>query len=221
MPATTPAFHVYRFFTEYKKDGTPRDWVEYGPLSLDGTERTRNIELVVRVLDVMDAPRGTNLAIDNARWRADFIRPRYENWKAGRETPEIGTPLAAWNGVSAEQADILKTKGVKTIERLATLTDKDMEAVPLPGMRGIVDDAKRYIASLDTVKVAADLEAKDTRIKLLEAEQSEMAEMVRELLAEKRARETAQVALDGDEASAGVIAKRGPGRPPRAAQAAA
>jgi hypothetical protein len=214
-------FVIYKFETEWLKDPADptkmkgRDWAEFGPPSLDGQVRTTTRELVSRLLDVVDQPRGLNMAVDHAKWRAEFIRKRYEDWKAGRETPEEGTPLSAWNGVAPEQGEILRTKGVKTIERLASLNDREMESIPLPGMRRLVEDAKRYIASLDTVRVAADLAAKDDKIAAQGAEIAEMREMLAEMMAEVKAARAE--ARDEDEPPA----KRRPGRPRAEQQAAA
>jgi signal transduction histidine kinase len=190
-----PPFSVYRFWTEYptdKKTGqlTPVDWVEYGPF---GSDKVVNKDKVSRLLAVRDIPADTNPAAALAQIRANFIRKHYEAWKAGQQLPEDGTPLAAWNGVSAEQADILKTKGFKTVELVASMTDTHIQNTPIPGMRGIVENAKRFMASSEQTKVAADLAQKDEQIAALKAEQDELTKLVRELLEEKKAEETAQV----------------------------
>lgn len=209
-------FTIYEFWTEYpvdKKTGvqTAVDWVEYGPF---GSDRVRNRDKVSRLLSVMDVPEETNPAAGLAKIRANFLKIRYEDWKAGREAPVDGTPLAAWNGVSPQQADILRTKGFKTVEDVARMTDAHMGNIPLPGTRVLIENAKRFIASLDSTRVAAELAARDeeavrlkTELEETKAQQNEMARMLEELLAEKRARVL--------EAGDGGEVKRGPGRPPK------
>ena len=187
---------VYRFFKEFrddKKGGYEEiHMCEYGPF---GSDKIRNIERVSRLRKVVDAPPETNPAAHLAKIRWEIIRPRYEAWLAGQEMPEEGTPLAAWNGVSTEQADVLKTKGFKTVEAVAAMTDLHMQNVPIPGVRGIVANAKRFLASADSARVAAELAARDEEAERLRAEladtkalQDEMAQQLAELLAEKRQR---------------------------------
>jgi hypothetical protein len=195
-------FTVYRFYTEFRDDKAggfvPIDWVEYGPF---GSDKTRNVDKVSRLLNIHDNP--TNPASKLAKVRAEVIRKHYEAWKSGQELSPDGTPLAAWNGVTPEQADVLRTKGFKTIEDVAAMTDTHRQNVPLPGLLRIIADAKRFLEAADSSKVAAELAARDEEQARLRAEleeskaqQNEMARMLEELLAERRNRVVEEGASD-------------------------
>lgn len=221
--ATSAPFVVYRFWTEYPVDkatGQPKaiDWVEYGPIG--APDRVRNTDKVSRILNVRDVPLDTNPAAGLAKVRADYIGTLYRAWKDGQELPETGTPLAAWNGVTKEQADILRTKGFKTVEDVAGMTDTHIQNVPLPGLRALIEGAKRFMTAADSTRVAAELAQRDEELARLRADaeesrkqQDEMARMLAELLAEKRSRVTEEASEE--------TAKRKPGRPRTESRAAA
>ena len=129
------------------------------------------------------------------------LGPHYDAWKVNNELPASGTPLAAWSGVTPQEAEVLKQFSVPTVEELSVLQDSMMARVPLPNIRAKRDMAQRYLASSDTRKTEQALAEKDQQIADLSAKLENLAEM----MAEK---------LDAVEP-----AKRGPGRPPRQAAA--
>ena len=127
------------------------------------------------------------------------LGPHYEAWKQNNEIPAHGTPLAAWAGITPQEAEILKSFSIPTVEELSVVQDSMMARIPLPNIRSKRDMAQRYLASSDTRKTEQALAEKDQQIADLQAKLENLAELV----AEK---------LDAAEAP-----KRGPGRPPKQA----
>lgn len=193
---------VHRFWTEYAPDPADAaqlreiDWVEYAPLG--SSDRSRTIERVSRLGKLNPlAPDNPASVYAHARWAT--IGPMYQAWKDGRTLTVDGTPLAAWAGVSPEQAEALTMRSVVTVEQLAELTDTHIQRLGIPNLRSIIQAAKRYLESRDGVRVAAELAKRDEQIEDLKAELAELTAMIR-----------------GNDAPA----KRGPGRPRKAADEA-
>lgn len=173
---------VYRFWTDYTPSETGEaraiDWVEYGPVGLKSKNTT-----VSKVSTLSRVIRGANMndAAKTAALRWDAIEPLYKRWKNGQELPEHGTPLAAWNGVTAEYADVLKVHGLKSVEDVAAMTDVHFERIPLPQLRNLTEQAKRFLASQDTVAVAVDLAKKDEQISAQAAQIADLITKVNQL----------------------------------------
>lgn len=168
-----PMIAVQKFWTEYKpnkKDPSKMiatDMVAYGPVGQ--LDRTINIEKITRLSKLMPLQgneQNPAVAMAHARW--DAIKPRYEAWKTGNELPIQGTPLAAWNGVTPEQAEILKASNIRTVEEIAELNDATRARIPLPGLQDLIQSAKRYVASSDFVQYQKALADKDEQIRRLE-----------------------------------------------------
>lgn len=207
---------VYKFWTDYRPDPADAakligvDFVEYGPIGM--AERLKITEKVSRLAKVR--PRdpndgGMDKALNEANDKWDFIRPLYEAWKAGQNLPETGTPLAAWNAVTPEQAEILKMHSVKTVEEIADMTDSGITRIPLPGMRRMVDAAKLFLKAQDQTRSAGELQRMSDENAVLRAQMDELLEMF------KANDKTGE--LEPLEAPK----KRGPGRPPKAQEDAA
>jgi len=216
-----PALSIYRFFTKYEKDPTDPaklravDWISYGPI---GQERFNVTD--ARVRDIIDrlVPNSGSQSPSSiaANARADYIRPRYEAWKAGREAPTDGTPLAAWNALTPEQADIFRTNGFKTVEAIAAMTDQHITRIPLPGLREIVRQAGMFIDSAEQTRFAARLTEKDEEVAALKAENAESKAQIAALM-EKIDQLAEMVVTNGEAAASGPEeVKRGPGRPRKA-----
>lgn len=198
----TATIHIERFWTAFEPDsenpGQLRavDWVSYGPVgSLD---KCLTRDKIARLQKVMPDLQNPTAKIAHMRWQA--IKPYYDAWKAGQEMPESGTPLAAWNGVSTEQADALRARQIKTVEDLAQLTDSHVQRFGLPGLRDIIEGAKRYLAGSDARVAAAKMEEMEAENRSLRDELEEIKQMLLKEAAEP---------------------KRGPGRPRKAEAEAA
>lgn len=186
-------FVIYRFYTKYEPDRKDPakmreiDMVEIGPLGLaDKHKIPLMISEISRVQDLGGSTDNPAIAAAHMRW--NYIRPRYEAWKNNQQVPENGTPLAAWNGITPEQADVFKSRGIRTVEDIATMTDGLVVSFPFPNMRAVREQAKRFIESADQVRVAASLAQKDEEISNLKEMISELAERMSAAEKPKRGR---------------------------------
>jgi hypothetical protein len=184
-----PRIRVTKFWTAYDdvagKPGEPRavDWCEWvkvggnGATTQEKVARLRQNELLWPVID-----------------RA------YEHWKKGQEEPVDGTPLAAWAGVNADQADRLKLMHIRSVEDVAALTDADLEKIGM-GARSLREKARAFVVNKQgSAKIEEALAARDKENADLKAELAELQETVKTLAAQ-----------------AGMQEKRAPGRPPKQA----
>lgn len=130
---------------------------------------------------------------DRVLWPA--LEKHYNAWKENNEIPETGTPLAAWAGCTAEEAETLRTYAIRTVEDVAALQDSMIQRVPLPGMRAKRDMAQRFLASADSRKFEQSLAEKDQELADLRAKLDNLASAMAER-------------LDAEDAP-----RRGPGRP--------
>lgn len=172
---------IHRFYTVYEDDpknkGTmrERDMVEYGPIGQGA--RTRVCERI-DILSKAQQIAGANPAVQAAKALWAHIGPRYEAWKGNQELPETGTPLAAWNHLTPSQAEFLRTNGVRTVEEVAMLTDTHIHQFKIHNLRSIIEAAKKFVASADTVKFAGSMEALTVENETLKNRLDEMAEMI-------------------------------------------
>lgn len=195
---------IYRFFTVYDehpvtKEARARDMVEYGPIGQAG--RTQVVERI-DVLSSVQKVAGANPAVQAARVMWDFIRPRYEAWKSNQDLPETGTPLAAWNHLTPQQAEILRVNGIRSVEDCSMLTDSHINRIPIPNLRSIIEAAKKFLDHKDINRFDAEMKAKDDQLAAANIRIDEMAEMLAKLMQDQPP-------------------KRGPGRPPKSEEAAA
>jgi hypothetical protein len=99
----------------------------------------------------------------------------YEAWKKGQELPAVGTPLGIWPGVNQAQASALKTFGIRTVEEVASMEEGVMNRVPLPGMRSLRENAKRFLEARDSTRVEEELAKRDAKIEVLTAQLENLA----------------------------------------------
>ena len=182
-----------------------RDYVAYGPPHALDRQLTP-----VRVDRLLKAkrPSGNNNIHEMTSWAlAEYVRPLYEAWKRGEELPEEGTPISVLPFLRKEELAVLKSSGIKSVEDLARLNDRDREAVKLPAMREKCAMAKRWLEAQDTNKAAAAMAARDAEIAELKAQMADLIKAVRN--------DEPEVDENGDR-----IPKRR-GRPPKAESEAA
>jgi hypothetical protein len=191
---------IHRFYTVYeddpKKPGEQRarDMVEYGPIGSAGrTHTTERIDILSRPSRVA----GANPAVQAAQVLWNFIKPRYDAWKTNQDLPETGTPLAAWNHLTQQQAEILRVNGVRSVEDVSSLTDVHFNRIPIPNLRSIVEASKKFLDSKDVNKFTAEMASKDEQLAAANTRIDEMAAMLAKLMEDQPQ-------------------KRGPGRPPKA-----
>ena len=180
---------VLRFKTEYRTGKPDLHWVEFtsrDALDEGGHPRHSTWEMVNKLRPpemVNNDDGGLKMAALRSQWAQ--IEPHYEAWKAGNVLPDNGTPLGAWPGVNADQADALRTVGLQTVEAVANASESVLANPPLPNMREIKRQAGIWLEGRSNADMAA-------RLAELEAQNAAMLEM----LAERT-----------------EPAKRGPGRP--------
>lgn len=185
-----PSIFVKRYFTSYGPD--PKnpgqmlgvDWVEYGPMA--GLDRTTTIVRVKNLLEKMQPLADSqNPAVIMAHERADVIRKGYNAWKSGQELPTSGTPLAAWNGVTPEQAEVMIRAGIRSVEEVAALTDATSSRLGLSNRNSLIQLAKNFLDSKEQSVLAGRLTEKDEKINLLALEnedaKAQMADMQEKL----------------------------------------
>lgn len=172
---------IHRFYTVYgddpKNPGTTRalDMVEYGPIGAAGRSHTvERIDIISKV----NKNAGANPAMQAAGVLWAFIKPRYEAWKSNQELPDVGTPLAAWNHLTQQQAEILRVNGVRSVEDVSSLSDAHFHRIPIAGLRTITEAAKKYLDHKDINKISAQIDAKDQTIAALTARVEQLAQMV-------------------------------------------
>lgn len=203
--ARVPSIIPLNFWVEYdpQPDGKILE-VEKVEWSRKGTQNTTTVEKISRLKKH-----------DGEVWQ--MLKPYYERWKEGKEAPIDGTPLAAWPGATPQLVKALEPYHIRSIEDLANLTDGTLPRIPVPGIRGMREQAKAYIAAASTTApIAGELSALREQNASLMARVSEMETIL------KSVQQGGQVEYpDMPEgmvaAPEGGITKRGPGRPRKAA----
>jgi hypothetical protein len=171
---------IYQFYTVYEDDPKnpgkmrERDMAEYGPIGHTNTKVVERIDILSKPIKVAGANPSAFAA--QALWA--FLEPHYKAWKNNQDLPETGTPLAAWNYLTAQQAEVLRTNGVRTVEDVAELTDTHIQKMQIRNLRPIIEMAKKYIATSSKNGLTAEMIAKDETIAALTARIDQMAEMI-------------------------------------------
>lgn len=160
--ADVPMIRVLGFYTKYGKDpktgdkNRAIDYVEFAPAqALNAQSTTERVEFLRPKFtdDDDDTPqKATKRLHMEAIW--SVIGPAYEAWKKGYEIPASGTPLAAWAGVTSDQANALRKLAIYTVEDLATLSDDKFPRVPMPNVREVRDLARRYLDTGEDTRTA-------------------------------------------------------------------
>jgi hypothetical protein len=185
-------FVVCGFKAEYGAAGKVVEWVELAP-SGEAFERTRTWH---RIKDLMppeteDASRADGMSSKVRRARWSIIQPKYDAWKRNEEVPEDGTPLAAWAGVSPDQAGHLKAMGIRTVEAVRDMSEGAFTRLPFPNARKLPELAGEFLSSRSAAE-------KDREL----ADMRERMAIMEEMMAEQG------------------VTKRGPGRPKKEPEAA-
>lgn len=220
--AIAPTVSIQRFWSNYAPDPTDAaklvevDMVAYGPVgSLDKSVVVSRVDRLYKTLQPLEGSQDPAVHQAHARWAA--IEPAYRAYKSGQEAPLSGTPLAAWNALTPEQADVLKRNGIKTVEEIALLTDIHISRFPMPGLKDLIKQAKNFIDSAEQHRFSAKLAEKDGEVEALQSENHDMkikmAEMMEKLMHLSDMVAAQGVAVTDEDA---IPAPRR-GRPPKAA----
>ena len=179
-------FIVREFKTEYRADRA----IDYALISptgeaFDRTATWHRVNSLIPPEDI-DETRQNGMAykIMVARW--NVIGPKYEAWKRKESIPDDGMPLAAWSGVSPEQAAHLKAMGIMTVEGVRDMSESAFTRLPFPNARQLPKLAGAFLSSRGDAE-------KDRQL----AEMAERMAAMEEMLADQIS----------------DTPKRGPGRP--------
>lgn len=93
----------------------------------------------------------------NDQMKARYAK-EYANYKQGKLTPLIGTPLDEWAQISASQVETLKYHGLRTVEELSTLTDAALQSLGM-GYFEIRKKALKFVESKKDVEMQSKQEA--------------------------------------------------------------
>jgi hypothetical protein len=155
------------------------DWVEIAP-SGASFDKCRTWHMVdrMRPTEVVDEDpdrraADTHMAM-SARW--SVIGPAYQAYKAGMDIPENGTPLAAWAGISADQARHLVSLGIRTVEDVRDMDEGIFPRIPFPNVRQLPGLARAYLEGRDKAEA-------DTEIATLRERQAALEERLATLSA--------------------------------------
>lgn len=171
------------------------DWVSWvpthAPQTMGNSERVDRLDPEnIKLPD--GANGGEKIAYMRHMWAT--IQPAYQAWKEGREVPLNGTPLAAWPGVTPEQAEVFRLAGIRSVEQVRDLTDGLRSKVRLPNVRELQELAKLYLENSGAAAAAEREAAKDRTI----ADMQERMEAMEALL-EQATRPAAVVEQTSDE----------------------
>lgn len=169
----------------------PEDWVTYSPKhSPLATRTTERVRLMIPDPEKMGEDQdGEKLRFMTYRWNQ--IEPAYEAFKAGRDIPVNGTPLAAWSGVTPEQADVFRVAGIRTVEEVRDLTEGQADKVRLPNMRDMRKQAKLFLENTDAAKAAEREAQKDAQIEAMAERMAAMEALLEERTQPAKAKEKA------------------------------
>jgi len=212
--------HVKRFYTtnEVVQNREPRvnpltpgvaigapeleavDWVEYvtrineqGNPTASVIDRIRSLDPInLHIPPGMDG--GEKEMFFQSRWMQ--IEPSYIAWKEGNELPEHGTPLAVWAGITAEQANVFKLAGIRSVEEIRDMSQNDILRVRLPNVNEIKKMAGLYLESSGLANAAAREAAKDAQITAM-AERMEAMESLLQERSEQPIAAEGQDEIDG------------------------
>ncbi len=154
-----------------------RFWEEYKILANGTTKTVEKMEWTRPGMAHMQ----TGILIINDKVKAapgwETVSPAYEAWKKGQEIPESGTPLGAWPGLTSEQANAFKQSGMKTVEDIAGMNDRQKAMVKLPGLERLKAEAKTFLEAKDSRGVELELQRLRDELAALRADrEDDMAE---------------------------------------------
>lgn len=164
---------VIEFRTEYSGQRAV-DWVLTAPRG-DAMESAQTWHRIKDLRPKEGAAEGDSAFAQAARWKA--IQPKYDAWKASETLPEDGTPLAAWPGVTGDQAAFLKRMGITAVEHVRDMTDSTIAKLPFPDARKLPGLAKAYLEAQTAVEKDRELEDMRERMAAMEAMLAEKLEL--------------------------------------------
>lgn len=200
--AESPKVKVLGFYTRYMKDKKTQertravDYVSFAPSQAMNSQATNERVEFLRPKFTEDDDDNPNKATKRMYMEAlwSSIGPAYDAWKKGFEIPTQGTPLAAWAGVTADQATELRKIGIFTVEELASLPDDKFSRIPVPNTREVRDLARKYLSSDGDTRTAERLNALEGQNKALQEQLQAAISLLEEKAGEERSKKPRKVA---------------------------
>lgn len=178
---------VVRFWTNFKPDGKGGfkgiDMVEYcavGKANMATTVAT--VSSLGKLQPIELAQDNPAIAMAHARWNG--IKAAYDGWKNGNEIPLDGTPLAAWPGISSDQAGHLRTIGLRTVEEIAEASDSIITKLPFPGARELRVSAQNFLKAADKTKTASEISELQSKLSEKDDQLEELRQIVLDMQAQ-------------------------------------
>ncbi len=172
---------VHKFWTTFAPD--PKDpeklrgvdMVAYH--SIGQAQYSVQIEAVSRLSKLIPLEGNEdNIAVVMAHDRWNQIKGPYDAFKHGNELPEDGTPLAAWSGLTPEQADEVRRQGIRTVEEFAELPENVVNRLPMQHGKKHQAIAKTWLATLKDQAQADQMEEMKAQAQAQEQELAELRE---------------------------------------------
>lgn len=188
------SIRIIGFKAEYPLGKPQVDWVHFtsrDAMTENGAITHSTWEKISRLIPTesrSNDDEGLKMAAMREQWKQ--IEPEYLAWKNGQSLPESGTPLGVWPGVNQQQAEALKSVGLRTVEDVSAASEALLARPPLPNMRELKRQAAAWLEGRSAAEQAL-------TIAELQEQNRAMLEMLAELQAERPEGEP----------------KRGPGRP--------
>lgn len=180
---------VIDFERRVNKAGQQRDWV----LTAANTVESQLMSTWQRVREFEPTEEDLEQDNDGAKLKCaiwrDKIEPAYNAWKEGASIPETGTPLSAWLELNKHQVKALKAAGINTVEQIAEMSESVMDKIQLLDKHAMKRSAQAFLSSIADGAAAQKVAEQDAQIAELQAQIAELSK------------------------------KRGPGRPPKNAEA--
>ena len=137
--------------------------VEYAPLANGSMKEIEMVEYTRKGAQGATTPariehlqRQRQGGVPDPVWLA--IKPYYDNWKAGKDAPVNGTPLAAWPGATQQLVKALAPFHIKSVEDLAGIEEGTLNRCGVPGIRRMKENAQAFIdAQKNTAAVAGEV----------------------------------------------------------------
>lgn len=146
-----------KFYLKYKTgpDGTTitEEWCDYARPGMENMQVT--------------PMRITQKVRDHATW--EEWAPYYDAWKKGQEIPEFGTPLGAWPLLTSEEVQAFKMAGIKTVEDVISMNDRQKGGVKLPNLERFRNEARLFMEAKDQRVVEMKLQQQQEEIAALKA----------------------------------------------------
>lgn len=181
------------FFTKYREnpvkggDPIPEDYVVWTTVG-DNYDAVTQMK-IKKLMPTENKPQGS------IEWAT--VEPLYRAWKANRDMPVQGTPLAMWSGFTAEDAAYLqKTFSIQTLEQVASMTDGQLARCHISDIRQRVKAVAKFLdANVRRMEIDEGFAERDELIAQQAAQLDELRAQVEAMSSSKEPQ------------------KRGPGRP--------